>query len=105
MTPGPFSTLKPEDMSVESPDLFGPDPSIDLSKEPGYLEWLAERMQAAERLREWLSLSPFYAQRAQKAREMGGAKAEMAYWLDLQGSCATLKLPTRASASSTAGAV
>lgn len=45
----------------------------------------AER--AAERLREQLSCVPFYAKRAEKARQAGD---EMAYWRDLQGSEATL---------------
>jgi hypothetical protein len=52
------------------------------------------RWRAAERLREALSCVPFYAKRAEKARLAGD---EMAYWLDLQGSEATLRRKPKAS--------
>ncbi len=55
----------------------------------------ATRLQRAERLREALCGVPFYAKRAEKARLAGD---EMAYWLDLQGSEATLvRPPTKSS--------
>lgn len=43
----------------------------------------AERLLAAERLREQLSGVPFYAKKAATAKASGD---EMAYWLTLQGS-------------------
>jgi hypothetical protein len=51
----------------------------------------ARRLQAAERLRAALSSVPFYAKAAEKARLQGD---EMAYWLCLQGSEATLQRPS-----------
>ena len=55
----------------------------------------AQALQRAERLREALCGVPFYAKRAEKARLAGD---EMAYWLDLQGSQATLvRPPTKSS--------
>lgn len=48
------------------------------------------RLLAAERLRAaWCSV-PFHAKKAERARLAGD---EMAYWLDLQGSEATLRRP------------
>lgn len=49
-----------------------------------------ERLQAAQRLRETHSGIPFYAKRAQETRLAGD---EMAYWLSLQSTEATLKRP------------
>jgi hypothetical protein len=43
-----------------------------------------ERLQAAEQLRARLSCMPFYARRAEQARQEHGD--EMVYWLDLQSS-------------------
>lgn len=48
------------------------------------------RLEAARRLRAALSSTPFYADRAERARLAGN---EMAYWLDLQGSQMTNVLP------------
>lgn len=50
----------------------------------------AWRQGAAERLRAHLSSVPFFAKKAEKARLAGN---EMAYWLDLQGSQMTTRLP------------
>lgn len=61
---------------------------------------IARRRLAAEHLRDWLSLSPFYAERALRARKQGGEMAEMEYWLDLQASCVNLSLPTLPTGSS-----
>lgn len=51
---------------------------------------MAERLQAAERLRERLSSVPFYAKKAALANQQGD---EMAYWLSLQGSQMTAHRP------------
>lgn len=58
---------------------------------------MAARLQAAERLREALCSVPFYAKRAERARQAGD---EMAYWLGLQASEATLRRPPAASSTS-----
>ena len=49
-----------------------------------------ERLRRAERLRAALCSVPFYAKKAQRAKEEGD---EMAYWLGLQASEATLRRP------------
>jgi hypothetical protein len=61
------------------------DETPEQRRERRLLQW-----QAAERLRESLCSVPFYAKRAEAARLKGN---EMAYWIDLQGSEATLKRP------------
>lgn len=55
---------------------------------PEGVAMLQQHQQAALRLREALSSVPFYAKKTEKARLAGD---EMAYWLDLQGSEATLR--------------
>jgi hypothetical protein len=49
----------------------------------------AQALQAAKHLQEDLSCVPFYAKRAQQCLEKTGS--ETGYWLDLQGSEATLQ--------------
>ena len=72
--------------------------SLDPSDDPGWQEWLAEQMLGAERLRERLSGTPFYAKRAAQAAARGN---EMDYWLDLLGSLPGSRVPIPRRESST----
>lgn len=76
----------------QSADLLWDEESI--NSDPEVLALLPKQRQAAERLREALCSVPFYAKRAEQARLAGD---EMAYWIDLQGSEATLVRPPKAS--------
>lgn len=72
---------------------FWDDDSLDSGPEAiAHYQW---RLQAARRLREALYSVPFYANRADKARAEGGEEAELAYWLNLQGSQAALVRPPK----------
>ena len=62
-----------------------------INSDPEVLARLPMRLEAAKRLRAALSGVPFYARRAAQAKAEHGD--EMVYWLDLQGSEATLQRP------------
>ena len=78
-------TQTPEPSLIER--LLRTSPLTPEEKATPHYQW---RLQAAERLREALCSVPFYAKKAQRAKEEGD---EMAYWLGLQASEATLRRP------------
>jgi hypothetical protein len=86
MTQESASTPQPES-SKTLPESRFPGLTLERWRRPRISE--AEALQAAEHLREDLSCVPFYAKRA--AEEKARSGDEMAYWLDLQGSEATLR--------------
>lgn len=75
---------------LETDDDFSLMLSLDPSDDPGYAEWQAKRLQAAERLRAALCSVPFHAKKAEQARMDGD---EMTYWCLLKDSEATLIRP------------
>lgn len=91
------STQTPTVQSADLPSKTQPPSAAENSEDdwldPAHLKTpeakahYAWRLQAARRLREALCSVPFYAKGAQDAKERGD---EMAYWLSLQGSEATL---------------